>query len=428
MGHLTSKSVYHKLQQRLDLMWVGGPDYPAFLEILRQLFTEEEAQIASRMPVRFASLQTIHRRTGKPISELKVRLDAMAEKGLVLDLHRGEEASFYVLLPTVIGFFEFSMMRVRHDYDQHHLASLYHDYMLDDPRELFLRQAFQQETQLVRTLVHETALDESVCAEVLNYEKASWIIQNAKQCAVSLCHCRHVKEHLGAACEHPLRACLTLGSGTEYFIRHQLAEPIETREALDILAQSREMGMVQIADNVKNEVGFICNCCGCSCSILETFNRLRLGTKLTYTSNFIAVIDADKCTGCGRCISACPIHAIEFQSGLPGHRKVAGIDSRRCLGCGVCVRACNHNYLRLEPRAARVFTPENGLERILLMALERNKFQNLLFDDLESLPVSILNHLFGWILKRERVKKFLLKEKIRSKWIEFALAYAQKNN
>jgi len=59
MGHLSAKSAYQKLQNRLDLMWVGGPDHAAFLEILRLLFSEEEALIASRMPIRFSNLKTI---------------------------------------------------------------------------------------------------------------------------------------------------------------------------------------------------------------------------------------------------------------------------------------------------------------------------------------------------------------------------------
>ncbi len=427
MGHLAAKSVYQKLQNRLDLMWVGGPDHAAFLEILKLLFSEEEALIASRMPIRFSNLKTIEHRTGKNRKYLKPILDGMAEKGLVIDLQRGNGETYYVLLPTVIGFFEFSMMRVRQDYDQKALSQLYHEYMLNDPADTFIRQAFQEETQLVRTLPNETAFTPEIYAEVLDYEKASWIIKNAKQRAVGLCHCRHVKEHLGEACEHPLRTCLTLGSGTDYFIRHHLAEPIDEIEALEIISQSREMGMVQIADNIKNNVGFICNCCGCSCSILETFKRIRLGDKLTYTSNFISIISPERCSGCGKCVQACPIDCIELKD-IPDHqkRKQAVIDETRCIGCGVCVSACSRKVISLVPRPQRVFTPENSLERIFIMALERNKFQNLLFDDLESIPITFLNYVLGWILRREKVRSFLLKENIRSKWIAYAMAYANR--
>lgn len=421
MGHIVGKSVYQNLQQRLDQMWVGGPDHQAFLEILRLLFTEEEAQIASRMPIRFATIGTIQKRTGKDVQYLKSRLDNMAQKGLVIDLQNDNGQTYYVLLPTVIGFFEFTMMRSRNDYDQKRLSELYETYMLQDPLNTFLQQALQAETQLVRTLVHENTLEPAIYAEVLDYEKATHIIGQAPRHAVSLCHCRHVKRHVGEGCEHPLRMCLTIGNGVDYFLRHGLAEQISRSEALDILVQAREMGMVQIADNVKNNVGFICNCCKCSCSILEGFRRVRPETKMTYSSNFISVVDDEKCVGCGLCVQACPVDAIRFVA--MDDRKSVEIDADRCLGCGVCIPACRKSVLKMESRGRRVFTPESSLERILLMSLERHKLQNLLFDDIESLPSRMLNQIFGWLLRQKSIHRYLLKENIRSKWIEFVLTH-----
>ncbi|MBN1351169.1 4Fe-4S dicluster domain-containing protein [candidate division KSB1 bacterium] len=427
MGHLAAKSVYQNLQQRLDRMPVGAPEHKAFYEILKLLFTEEEAFIASRMPIRFSSLKTIQKRTGKNIRYLKEKLDGMAEKGLVIDLQRGRDRAYYVLLPTVIGFFEFSMMRVRNDYDQKVLSNFYEEYMLRDPENVFLKQAISGDTPLIRTLVHEDALDPQLYAEVLDYEKATWVIKSAKQHAVALCHCRHVKEHVGEACEHPLRMCLTFGNGTEYFVRHKLAEPIEQTEALDILAMAREMNMVQTADNVKNNIGFICNCCGCGCTILESYKRFRPMHKPMYSSNFISTISDEDCTGCGKCAKACPIDCITMETTQQAKPKMrARIDETRCIGCGVCVRACSSAAIRMEKRSQRLFTPEHSLERILIMALERGKFQHLLFDDLESIPILFINQIMGWILKRKPVQTLLLKENIRSKWIEFVLNYANK--
>jgi len=421
MGHLSGKSVYQNLQQRLDQMWVGGPTHQAFLEILRILFTEEEAQIASRMPVRFATIRTIQKRTGKDAIYLKSRLDNMAQKGLMIDLQNASGETYYVLLPTVIGFFEFTMMRARNDFDQKKLAGFYDAYMLRDPLNAFLQQSLQKETQLVRTLVHENALEPEIYAEVLDYEKATHILQQAPKHGVSLCHCRHVKLHVGEDCGHPLRMCLTIGNGVDYFLRHGLAEPISSSEALDILVQAREMGMVQIADNVQNNVGFICNCCKCSCSILEGFRRIRPESKMTYSSNFISVVNSEKCTGCGLCVKICPVDCIEMVENA-GKKSVA-VDASRCLGCGVCIRSCRKGALKMEKRAQRVFTPESSLERILVMSLERHKLQNLLFDDIESMTSRALNQILGWLLRQKSIHQYLLKENIRSKWIELVLTH-----
>jgi len=352
----------------------------------------------------------------------------MAEKGLVIDLKRGQRKAYYVLLPTVIGFFEFSMMRTRNDFDQKQLSKFYDQYMLRDPQNVFLKQVLDGETQLFRTLVHETVLEPEIYAEVLDYEKATWVIKSAKKRAVSLCHCRHVKLHLGEECEYPLRMCMTFGNGTDYFIRHQLAEPIDEAEALDILAQAREMNLVQTADNVKNKVSFICNCCACCCTVLEGYKRIRSIDKPLYSSNYISIIAEDKCIGCGKCEQVCPIECISLkkvQETKP--QKRAQVDETRCIGCGVCVHSCPQSAIRMEQRPQRLFTPENSLERVLMMALERGKLQHLLFDDLESIPVNLINQLLSWILKRKSVHKLLLKENIRSKWIEFATQKANRN-
>ena len=45
MGHVAAKSTYQELQQRLDRMPVGAPEHKAFYQILKLLFTEEEAFI-----------------------------------------------------------------------------------------------------------------------------------------------------------------------------------------------------------------------------------------------------------------------------------------------------------------------------------------------------------------------------------------------
>jgi len=427
MGHLVGKSVYQRLQARLDLMPVGAPAQRALVDILKLLFTDDEAFIASRMPVRFATITTIQKRTGKSIQYLEKRLNQMASKGLVIDLQFEDRPTCYVLLPTVIGFFEFTMMRMRNDFDQKLLARLYDEYLLRDPQNQFLKQAFQQETQLIRTLVHEDVLPPEVFTEVLDYEKATWIIKNTPKQAVSLCHCRHVKYHLDQACEHPLRNCLTLGNCTDYLVRRGLAEPIETSEALDILAQARDLNMVQLADNVQHNVGFICNCCKCSCTILETLRRIGLNGKLTYTSNYLAVINPEKCNGCGRCAVVCSIECIAIKARADAsNEKQAQVDESRCLGCGICVSNCSHAAIQMQLRPQRVFTPEGSLERILMMAVERNKLKNLLFDDLESFPINLINRLMGWILKQKSVQQFLLSENIRSKWIEFAVKYANR--
>jgi Fe-S-cluster-containing hydrogenase component 2 len=48
-----------------------------------------------------------------------------------------------------------------------------------------------------------------------------------------------------------------------------------------------------------------------------------------------AVVDDEKCNGCGSCVQRCPEGAIALNgSGF------ATVDKEKCTGCGKCVKAC----------------------------------------------------------------------------------------
>ncbi|MFH1030795.1 MAG: hypothetical protein V1770_06085 [bacterium] len=52
MGHVTSKS-YKLLQKRLDRHAQGAPESETLYKILEILFTKEEAECVSKLPIRF---------------------------------------------------------------------------------------------------------------------------------------------------------------------------------------------------------------------------------------------------------------------------------------------------------------------------------------------------------------------------------------
>ncbi len=55
----------------------------------------------------------------------------------------------------------------------------------------------------------------------------------------------------------------------------------------------------------------------------------------------LAVVDADKCTGCERCVKACPNEALSLSDGK------AKLDVRFCEGCSACFYICPTNAISL---------------------------------------------------------------------------------
>ena len=47
-----------------------------------------------------------------------------------------------------------------------------------------------------------------------------------------------------------------------------------------------------------------------------------------------AVVEPEKCEGCGTCVDTCPSAAIELKDGK------AVVDAQICADCGACVDAC----------------------------------------------------------------------------------------
>ncbi len=368
MGHhIGSKESIVPLIDRLNKYPVGLVDNEKLREILALLFSDQEAYVASCFPLEEATLPELVRCTKMTEIELRPLLERMADKGLVMDMPYAGK-TYYLLMPGLIGFFEFTFMKNRTDLPLKELARLMAEYMYENPQTGQASEFFGSKTSLTRSLVYEDQIP--VSSEVTSYEDARKIIQNASFGAVGMCYCRHKKEHLDETCAKgaPVEnICISLGSAAKFMSRRGFAEQKSKEELLAILDTARKHNLTHITDNIRQRPSFICNCCSCCCELM-------LGVQAGYHDGvgktpFLAKVDSDVCNGCGLCFDACNVKAIDCVT----DGRTAQVNEPVCLGCGACISACKRSALTLVEREERPLPPEKRKDMFKAILKEKGR-------------------------------------------------------
>ena len=425
MGHLTTKDAYKSLEERINWFTQGAPASETLYKILQVLYTEKEAKWVALLPVRPFTLKKAAKIWGTSEAKAEKFLDHLCEKALLVDSsYRGERQ--FVMPPPMAGFIEFALMRTRGDIDQKYLSELYYQYMNveeDFVKDLF----FAAETRLGRVFVQEPVLTNDKTNHILDYERATHIVEEAKYIGVGTCYCRHKMYHAGHPCEinAPWEVCLTFDNVARSLAEHGgYTRLISKEEAKDVLELSYESNLVQIGENVREHPAFICNCCGCCCEALQAARKFSPMQPVA-TTNYIPKINRDTCVTCGKCAKVCPILAIAMKKG-PTEKEQPVIDEEICLGCGVCARNCPVKAIHLEQRPIQVITPVNSTHRFVLQAIEKGTLQNLVFDNQAFANHRAMAAVFGTILKLPPMKQALASKQFKSIYLDRLLSVYEK--
>ena len=102
-----------------------------------------------------------------------------------------------------------------------------------------------------------------------------------------------------------------------------------------------EYGAVHI-DYSKGVCDYNCHKCSEVCPS-GAIKKLTLEEKQK-TRIAMAMINEDKCSQCGECVKACPVHAIIKENGKP-----PVLNAMKCIGCGACKQACRTGAIEIFP-------------------------------------------------------------------------------
>lgn len=122
---------YHKLQELINTHPVGAPSSEEYLEILKILFHPEEVELATRLSFKLKKASEIAHETGIDREELIKKMEAMANRGVILAKKVAGEPA-YALLPNYPGLFEYPVMKGADPVTERRLAELWHAYYMKE--------------------------------------------------------------------------------------------------------------------------------------------------------------------------------------------------------------------------------------------------------------------------------------------------------
>jgi NAD-dependent dihydropyrimidine dehydrogenase PreA subunit len=349
---MTMENIYYKLAKFLDAMPNGFPATESGIEIdiLKKIFTEEDASVLMHLKMVFESAEQISKRTGLDCEFLKMKLPEMTDNGQIMGIRVGN-FQIYRAAPFIFGIYEFQMKRMDKE-----LAELCEKY----DREAFGSIFFSENPPLMKTI--PVGIEFSDDTTIEPYESITSMIEGSKSWSVRECVCKKEKSLLDRKCSKPTEVCLSFAPVENAFEHDSAARAITKEEAYSILKKCEEAGLVHMTSNYKSGHFYICNCCSCCCGPLSKY--IAVSKNAAAKSNYKAVINIEECINCGVCADRCQAGAVEM-------KEYPVITD--CIGCGLCVSTCPSGAIKLVRRDKQDIphVPKNEREWMEIRARER---------------------------------------------------------
>lgn len=149
--------------------------------------------------------------------------------------------------------------------------------------------------------------------------------------------------------------CLMIGKSTQGMVENGLGREVTAEEAEVIIRRAKDLGLIHMVMWVKAEANLlanrrsenyqmleICQCCPCCCLALRNLKQLKGASRERFKGiGFLARL-GDGCTGCGDCVSICPMGNLSMVDGSVQM-------GENCIGCGLCAYHCPQRVIEMVP-------------------------------------------------------------------------------
>ncbi|MHA2039357.1 MAG: 4Fe-4S binding protein [Promethearchaeota archaeon] len=303
--------------------------------------------------------------------DILVKVDQLAKNGVMMDQPSSTGVIVYRLLPFG-RIFDYIFMRdinveaedikelarlqhILHEKRNERIQKDYDTYessiekVIPIDRTIISSYDNQETGEEIEIIIDETI--ESPQELILPTQTVQEIVEKYDDIAVGSCYCRNHTRVLGNPCKQTniKDSCFTFGKSARHTSKHGFARLISKEEALDLLSQIRDDGLVHkvmhLYANPELREDAICNCCTDCCPQSRGF---MVQPTANYT-NYLAEINPDLCIGCGTCVEKCHQLIIELNDD-----NIAERDEESCIGCGVCAYFCPENAISMVKTPLRI--------------------------------------------------------------------------
>jgi Na+-translocating ferredoxin:NAD+ oxidoreductase subunit B len=354
---MTDREIYRRLIEWMNHPIMEWTESEWMMPMITSYISPEEAQFLIGIPMSGKSLEELADLKDMDPEELEPKIKELCEKGIIFESIRGASSRYrlqdafqiFLRMPFWAGKDDESLKAMAHYADKYYM-----DGWMDQEKPI--RQ------MSLRSLPIEKTIEDK--KQILPFEDILQVVDNYEYYTVSHCPCRerHRLDPDYPDSSKPSEVCLHFDELGRYIIKHGMGREITKEEALEILKNAADAGLVHGLSNWEKNPDTICNCDPIYCTQFRTYHMLG-HTKSLDPSNYVVKVTApETCKACGLCIKRCPMDAMQLQVSAEATNKfskVVNVDTNLCIGCGVCVHKCPTQSIVLERREESTRPPES---------------------------------------------------------------------